>query len=49
VTVLPKVVSGDTGMRIVLPGDAGYDDVIDGKLPAGVESGTMVDDREIAH
>ncbi|MEY2467924.1 MAG: hypothetical protein QOF21_622 [Actinomycetota bacterium] len=49
VTVLPKVVSGDTGMRIVLPGDPGYDDVIDGKLPAGVESGTMVDDREIAH
>ena len=49
VTVLPKVVSGDTGLRILLPGDAGYDDVIDGKLPDGHHGGTMVDDREIAH
>lgn len=47
-TVLPKVVSDETGMRILLPGDPGYDEVVDGRLPPGHEGGTMVDDREIA-
>ena len=48
-TILPRIVSDDTGMRILLPGDDGYDLVIDGKLPVGHAGGTMVDDREIAH
>ncbi len=45
VTVLPKVVSDANGMRILLPGDPGYDEVIDGKG----EGGTRVESREIAH
>jgi len=38
----------EDGMRIVLPGDPGYDDIIDGKLPPGVTAGTRVEGREIA-
>ena len=48
VTMLPKVVSDATGMRILLPGDPGYDEVIDGKLPEGVTGGRTIEGREIA-
>ena len=48
VTILPRVVRDEDGMRIVLPGDPGYDDIIDGKLPPGVTAGTRVEGREIA-
>ncbi len=44
VTILPRVVSDADGMRILLPGDPGYDEVIDGKG----EGGTRVEGREIA-
>ncbi|MEY2399147.1 MAG: hypothetical protein QOJ00_2321 [Actinomycetota bacterium] len=44
VTILPKVVSDASGMRILLPGDPGYDEIVDGKG----EGGTPVDPREIA-
>lgn len=44
VTILPRVVSDADGMRILLPGDPGYDDVVEGKG----EGGTRVEGREIA-
>lgn len=50
VTMLPRLASDTDGMRIFLPGDAGYDDVIDGKMPPGMtDAGRTVEAREIAH
>lgn len=43
VTVLPRVVNDDHGLRILLPGDEGYEDVI-----VGGAAGTKVDPTEIA-
>lgn len=39
-TILPRIVEDAHGMRIILPGDPGYDDLL---------GGTRVEDREIAH
>ena len=35
VTVLPRVINDDHGLRILLPGDAGYDEVIESAASAG--------------
>jgi 8-oxo-dGTP pyrophosphatase MutT (NUDIX family) len=35
-TILPRVVADQGGMRIVLPGDPGYDDLLTAEVPAGV-------------
>ena len=35
-TILPRIVADQGGMRIVLPGDPGYDDLLTAELPAGV-------------
>lgn len=43
--ILPRIVEDDHGMRILLPGDPGYDDLVHGDVGAG----TRVEDREIAH
>jgi 8-oxo-dGTP pyrophosphatase MutT (NUDIX family) len=35
-TILPRIVSDQGGMRIVLPGDPGYDDLVSAELPGDV-------------
>jgi 8-oxo-dGTP pyrophosphatase MutT (NUDIX family) len=35
-TILPRIVADQGGMRIVLPGDPGYDDLVTAELPSGV-------------
>jgi 8-oxo-dGTP pyrophosphatase MutT (NUDIX family) len=43
--ILPRIVEDASGVRILLPGDPGYDALIEGDLTGG----TRVEDREIAH
>lgn len=43
--ILPRIVEDAHGMRILLPGDPGYDNLLEGDVGAG----TRVEDREIAH
>lgn len=50
VAMLPRIASNTDGMRIFLPGDEGYDDVKDGRMPPGmVDGGRFIEPREIAH
>jgi 8-oxo-dGTP pyrophosphatase MutT (NUDIX family) len=35
-TILPRIVQDDGGVRIVLPGDPGYDELLSARLPDGV-------------
>jgi len=35
-TILPRIVQDDGGVRIVLPGDPGYDELLSARLPEGV-------------
>ena len=35
-TILPRIVADQGGMRIVLPGDPGYDDLVTAEVPKGV-------------
>ncbi len=35
-TILPRIVEDEGGVRIVLPGDPGYDDLVSARLPDGV-------------
>jgi len=35
-TILPRIVEDQGGMRIVLPGDAGYDELVSAELPEGI-------------
>jgi len=46
--ILPRIVNDEHGVRIVLPGDPGYDDIVDGRLPDGIVAGQPVDGREVA-
>ncbi|HVE94834.1 MAG TPA: NUDIX hydrolase [Acidimicrobiales bacterium] len=51
--ILPRIVNDRHGVRILLPGDPGYDDIVDGRLPEGLLpdgslAGHAVDGREIA-
>lgn len=43
-TVLPRVINDAHGLRILLPGDEGYEDVV-----PGASAGTPVDPSELAH
>lgn len=46
--ILPKIVEDETGYRILLPGDPGYDDAIAVVLPAGVPMNKLRMDRDTA-
>ena len=35
-TILPRIVADQGGLRIVLPGDPGYDALLSADLPSGV-------------
>ena len=46
--ILPKIVEDETGYRILLPGDPGYDDAIAVVLPAGVPMNKLRMERDSA-
>ncbi len=48
-TVLPRIIEDGTGFRILLPGDDGYEAVMEGLAEGEAVGGTRVEDREIAH
>ena len=48
--MLPRIARNTDGMRIFLPGDEGYEDIIDGRMPPGMtDGGRIIEEREIAH